>query len=173
MLPRFSFEAGALFCFSFSLSFFALLTPYLPQGYFLGEHLGPSLTNGNQTKAVMAKLVISPFHFWLSLQPIWAFIIALPPPFLVALDLRTWRGGGGVSLVVSGSICPLIFFVSHASPLTFTLCSHPLAKDFLFPLSVWGSYLKLYFVSSLAVVYNISVFCVLPNQTLNIPRGKI
>lgn len=115
------FWGGVLSCIP--LTALSLSMPIL--GLLSGEHLGVSLINGNQNKAAMAQLGVSPFTFDFFLNP--SELSFLSPPFLLASDLRRWGHR---------------WFQSEPIPFSFLfsmpfLCS-PLAKDFLVPLSVWA-----------------------------------
>lgn len=113
------FWGGALFCIPLLPLSFSIPIPWILSG-------GASGSFSDQWKQELSSkssigLILS--YFCPSPQPIWAFILASTFP----LGLRSKEVG---SLMVSVSICPLIFSVT-------TLLCCLLAKDFLLHLSVW------------------------------------
>lgn len=110
----------------------SLLTLYPIPGLLSGEHLEASLINGTRIRH-SGQMGHMPFCIGLSPQPTRAFILASTVP----LGLRSEKA------MVLGNVCPLLFSVSHASPLL------PSSKRlYLFPFCL-GSSIKLCFASSL------------------------
>ena len=113
------FNRGALSCITYSPS----QSLYSSQGYLLGEHLGTSLMSENR-QGSSGYTGHHPFCLDLSHQPTWDSILATTFPLKCRAEEMS-------SLVISGSMNPLLFSASLTPSLS-PACSNHVAEDIRF-----------------------------------------